>query len=312
MDADFVSWAERNLCECDVLIALSGSGLLAGREIHRRGGAYICDRGSAHIRWVEDLLREEFKRWRGRFNPTDAAVVEKEEREYEEADLVVVPSQFAANSFVEMGVDRARVRAVPLGVEMGRFSPVGRPPADSFQVLFVGQVSFQKGVPYLLEAFSQLSINKKRLTIIGTMRPEMKLWLSGRHFEDVEFLGALPQRELPRYMSRSHVHVLPSIQDGFGMVVTQSMACGCPQIVSEHCGAADVLTDGVDGFIVPIRSASAIREKLEIMASDPAKREAAGSAAIEKVKSLGGWDSYGEAMTTLILDVCRRVNVRAS
>jgi alpha-maltose-1-phosphate synthase len=306
VDADFVSWLPKRLPECDALIALSGSGLKGGHEMRRRGGLYICDRGSSHIRRGEEILREEFHRWDQPYAPTDPVFITKEESEYALADAISVPSGFAKQSFVEMGVPADRVRVIPLGVEHERFRKVASPPADEFRVLYVGQGSFRKGLPYLLEGFERLRHPRKRLRVIGALRPEMKRWLYGRHFAGVEFVGVLPQEKLMRHMSESHVHVLASVEDGFGMVVTQSMACGCPQIVTSNCGASDIITDGREGFIVPIRDGVLIGERLQLLASKPALRQQMGAAAVERVRLLGGWDAYGREWVTFLEELRQR------
>ena len=300
---DFESWLTRRVPECDVFIALSGSGLAAGRKVQGRGGRYICDRGSSHIRWGENLLREEFLRWAEPFEGTDPLFICKEESEYAEADLITVPSSFAARSFEEQGVPKEKVRVVPYGVDFTRFAPQGMPPSDEFRVLFVGQVSFRKGLPYLLEAFERLARSRKRLTIIGALRPEMKRWLSGRSFPQVEFLGALPQAQLPRYLSTSHVHVLASIEEGMAYVQAQAMACGCPLISTCNTGACDLITDGQEGFIVPIRDPAAITARLQQLADDPGLQQRMRAASLRRVQTIGGWDSYGEALARVITEV---------
>jgi len=90
------------------------------------------------------------------------------------------------------------------------------------------------------------------------------------------------------------VLVLPSIQEGLALVQAQAMACGVPVIASENTGAADLFTDGVEGFIVPIRDAGAIREKLLTLYENPSMREEMGAAALARVRKIGGWDDYGE------------------
>src|SRR5262249_10158640 len=82
----------RHLPACDVFVGLSGSGLVAGRRVQERGGKYICDRGSAHIVYQERLLHEEHERWGCVYEGTDPMFIEREEREYAQADCVVAPS----------------------------------------------------------------------------------------------------------------------------------------------------------------------------------------------------------------------------
>ncbi len=104
-------------------------------------------------------------------------------------------------------------------------------------------------------------------------------------------------------MSRSHVLVLPSIEDGFGLVMAEAMACGCPVISSSNCGGDDLFTDDVEGFIVPIRDAKAIEEKMQLLADEPERQRAMGAAALQKVRLLGGWTEYGDRWEKLLLQL---------
>src|SRR5262249_39296909 len=188
--------------------------------------------------------------------------IAREEMEYAAADVITVPSNFCVRSFVEMGVPPQKIRKIVYGVDLSRFRKVADPQPDGFDVLFVGQVSFRKGVPYLLEAFAGLKHPRKRLRIVGAMQPEMKVFLQNKHFENVEFLGPLPQRDLIPFMSASHVMVLPSIEDGLGLVLGQAMACGCPIICSTNTGGGGLLSAGQGGFVVAVRGAAAITPRL--------------------------------------------------
>jgi glycosyltransferase involved in cell wall biosynthesis len=79
------------------------------------------------------------------------------------------------------------------------------------------------------------------------------------------------------------VFVLPSIEDGFGMVIGEAMACGCPVIASVNTGASELISDAVDGFIVPIRSPELIADRLQMLADNPELRQRMGSAALARM-----------------------------
>jgi len=109
----------------------------------------------------------------------------------------------------------------------------------------------------------------------------------------VMFVGAVPQAELIGYMSRSHVMVLPSVEEGLALVQAQAMAVGCPLIATEATGSEDLFTDGVEGFIVKDRDVDALSARLQQVADDAALRERMSAAAMLRVQGMGGWDAYG-------------------
>ncbi len=291
----FGNWVARNLPECDVYVGLSGSSLQAGKKAHQLGARYVCDRGSAHIRVQDALLREEHALWGMPYEGIDPRTIAREEAEYAEADLITVPSIFSYRSFVKQGVSAEKLRLLPYGVNVSRFQPVAEPAVGQFDVLYVGAMSLQKGIQYLVQAYQKINHPNKSLTFVGAPSQELIQMLKMRNLwpEDAKVLGHVPQTELKNIMSRSHVLVLPSVQDGFGMVMAQAMACGCPVIASCNTGGEDLFNDGDEGYIVPIRDVDALTNRLQVFADNPQLRAAMGQRALARVKDLGGWSTYG-------------------
>jgi glycosyltransferase involved in cell wall biosynthesis len=284
----------------DVLIGISGSSLRAGALIQRQGGIFICDRGSTHQRFQEQLLADEYRRWHVSLAPTDPRDTRREEAIYTQADAITVPSTAAARSFIEMGVPAAKVHVIPYGVRLESFHPASDPGSEAFNVLFAGAVGLRKGVPYLLEAFAALRHPHKRLRIVGAVQEDIRSVLPRLPQDHVEFLGPLPQPELARLMSTSHVLALPSIEEGLALVQAQAMACGCPVLCSTNTGGEDLFTDGVEGFIVPIRDPAALSARLQQLAGSPHMQRSMREAALRRVHSIGGWSGYGDRWQRLL------------
>lgn len=286
-----------SLRECDVFCALSGGGLMSGIEAKKRGSKYVCDRGCGHIQFQSDILKEEHYRLGYGHFEVDPRIVERESREYQEADMIVVPSQFSRRTFLQYGVPDEKIRVVPYGADNSHFHPVSQPLAGEFQILFVGILTARKGIHYLYEAYEKLTHLNKRLVLCGMISRESRNLVEKMALDPtVTVMGPVDRYRLRRIMSESHVLVLPSIEDGFGMVMAEAMACRCPVIASENTGAADLYTDGEEGFIVPIRDSESLREHLEKLAWDPIMREEMAEKALLRAGSLQGWGEYGEQM----------------
>lgn len=299
----FDRWTNRCLRsqpEPDVLIALSGSSLRTGRELQARGTRMVCDRGSSHQRYQEQLVADEYRRWGVSRPNADPRDIRREEEIYQIADAITVPSHFAARSFVEMGLAPEKLHVIPYGVRLESFSRTASPPPGRFDVLFAGSIGLRKGVPYLLQAFSRLRHSAKRLRLAGTIHPDIKSVLGRLPRENVEFLGPVAQPRLAELMSTSHLMVLPSIEEGLALVQGQALACGCPVLCSTNTGGEDLFTSGVEGFIVPIRDVSSLTEKMQQLADDPALRTAMSEAALARVSTLGGWSDYGNRWEKLL------------
>ena len=302
----FDAWLTRRIPETDALIAIAGAGLTAGKLVQSRGGKSICDRGSAHARAQGQILEEEFLRWKLPLQTHDERDTQREEEQYAMADCITVPSQFAARSFVQQGVPAEKLRVIPYGVRLDRFTPKDAPDADAVQFIFAGQICLRKGVPDLLEAFARLRHPRKRLWMAGAVQPEMRSLLPRLPLEQVEFLGVLSSEELARRFSRSHALVLPSVEEGLALVQAQAMACGCPVIATTNTGAEDLFTHGKEGLIVPIRDPQALADRMQQLADDALLQQRMSAAALERVRSLGGWQQYGDRWVQLLTELCTR------
>lgn len=285
----------------DALVGISGSSLGAGTWLQRQGGVFVCDRGSSHQRFQERIVAEEYARWGVRRRPTDERDTAREEAIYAQADAITVPSGFALRSFVEMGVPAEKIHVIPYGVRLEAFRPATEPPeAGAFEVLFAGGAGLRKGVPYLLEAFARLRHPRKRLWVAGAVQPDLKDVLGRLPTEGVEFLGPLDRAALVERMQRSHLLALPSIEEGFGLVIPEAMACGCPVLCSENTGGADMIADGREGFVTPVRDVEAMAERMQRLADDADLQATMREAALERVRRVGGWTEYGAAWENLL------------
>jgi glycosyltransferase involved in cell wall biosynthesis len=298
----FDQYTRRVTPPCDAFIAISGAGLLTGKRVQERGGVFVCDRGSTHQRVQTEVVREEFRRWKLPPPTLVPHITEREEAIYAAADAITVPSSAAKRSFLRMGVPDEKVHVIPYGVRLDRFRRAEgvAPPDDCFHVLCAGQVTLRKGAPYLLQAFARLRHPRKRLTFVGSVHPSVEPLLRELPTDDVEFTGALPQPELAERMARSHVLALASVEEGLALVQAQAMACECPVIATQATGAEDLLTDGVEGFIVPDRDVDALAERLQRLADDSSLQRGMAAAALARVRMIGGWDDYGRCWDQLL------------
>lgn len=297
--------AARTLPECAVVSALSSCGLQVGKTIQERGGAYVCDRGSSHIRWQERVIGSEYDKLGLRWKGIDPRIVRKEESEYAEADAITLPSSFALRTFVEMGVPASKLHTVPYGVNLDSFRR-SADRASKFRVLFVGQLSVRKGLHYLLEAFRTAGLPDAELVLVGGRTPDSVPLLRRSSVQGLTWTGALPRPGVVREMSLASVMVLPSIEEGLALVQAQALACGCPVIATANAGAEDLFEDGKEGFIVPAWDADAIADRLTRLHRDRGLVEEMGRAGVRRVEALGGWDTYGRKMLTLFDELTAR------
>lgn len=273
----------------DIFHVFNNFGLYSMRKAKSLGMKTVVERSAAHPVSAHRVLREEYARFGLRFPRLSDAVVDKHVAEYEAADVVMVCSDFVRRTMIENGTPESKLRQVHFGFEPEKFRPLpDLKTDDTFRVLFVGSVSLQKGLPYLLEAFKTLNLPDAELVFVGGAYPDAKSFLPAYEgwFKHIWFV---PQDELLNLYNRASVFVLPSLQDGFGMVVYEAAACGLPVIISQNVGAE--IRDGQDGFIVPARDAGALAEKIALLYEDPVLRRTMGESAREYVQAYT-WDAY--------------------
>jgi len=288
--------------EANIYHAFNHHGLYGLRAAKRNGAITIIERSSAHPNVQHRILREEFARFNLAYPTGNKRIIAKHLQEYAEADWIMVSSTFVYQTMVAEGVPVAKLRQMHLGFAPEHFYP-GQKTDDVFRAIFVGALSLQKGLPYLLEGFrlANLPPERSELLVVGEPFPEVRAFLP-KYKGLYRHLRFVPNNELARVYHTGSVFVLPSLQDGFGMVVYEAAACGLPIIISENVGAT--IRDGEDGFIVPIRNAEAIAEKLVYLYTHEAERARMGHAAREYVSQFT-WERYQDELINHYREIWR-------
>ena len=272
-----------------------------GRETIERakslGAMTVVERASAHARERLRILREEHERFGlERFlDPGLAEAADAEEEEYELADYISVPSDFAATSFARRGFRAERIFKTAFGVDGTRFSPSDSPTSE-FRVLCVGGVGLEKGTPDLLQAMALLKSRLPELHTIGTP-PEWVLSLLSTACVGVNWVRHSPMRQenLAALYKSASVYCLLSVQEGMSLTILEAMASGLPVIASENTGAADIVTDGYDGFVVPIRRPDLAAARIDQLQFDTDLRIGMGANARKTAMTLT-WKRYGSTL----------------
>jgi glycosyltransferase involved in cell wall biosynthesis len=189
-------------------------------------------------------------------------------------DRLYCLSGLVRDSFVAAGFSADRIDIVRLPTDMETFTPTKLPRSVSepFRVLCVAEITPIKGHIYLLEAWRKLALKNAELVFAGTLRWEMAPIME-RYKGSFRYAGALDKYSLARLYQSSSVLVLASVEDGFGLVISEALACGIPVITTEHVGARDIIEPGHNGFVVPPRDVEALADAINRIYSSPALQE---------------------------------------
>lgn len=289
----------------DLAVASYGTGRYAFEAIRRSGGRAILSYPIAHNRYQARLYAEEaelapeFAAALPRIDLLPAEYSERLERECELADRILVGSSFVRQSFVESGYDARKIAVTPYGVDTQRFTPRAAPRKDStFRLLFVGQIGQRKGISYLFEAYELFRKPDSELHVVGTFSNGREVY--DRYAPLYRHTPNVPQPQLPALYHDADVFVFPSLIEGMPLVVLEAMACGIPVIATPN-GPADIVRDGIDGFLVPIRDPEAIARRLNQLYRDPALRAQMGRNAREQALR-HTWQTYARRAADAVLE----------
>ena len=297
---DFAEFLSRNIYDSEIIFGWSSASLEAIEAAHRKGSKFILERGSAHILVQNNILQKEYERLGIKWDGIDKEIMAREIEEYAKADIICVGSKYSANTFISQGIDHNKIYVNQYGVNLSSFRSSNRTNTNQvLKILFAGTVGIRKGIPILLEAFAKIKTNVE-LHIIGNLEESIKAIIKKNQNNNIKIRGPLPSTLMPEEFYNADIFCLPSIEEGFGMVILQAMAAGLPVIASDVTGGLEVIRDGEDGILVPAGNSDKLAEGLEFLIANPDIRLRMGNAAREK--TLQGWDwaNYGQRANTLI------------
>lgn len=285
--------ASTKIDPCDIFHGWGHHSLFQMKKAKRLGAITVIERASSHPMTQTNLLREEYERYGPRNTPVDEWVNQKSLKEFEEADYIAVPSKFVYDSFIEQGCDGHKLFLIPFGVDIDKFKPRDKQD-DVFRVLFVGEIGLRKGVQYLLETWSQLKLRNAELVLVGGLTGDIQKIVK-KYQQKINCVITGHLADPTPFFSNASVFAFPSVEDGFALVVLEAMASGVPVIVSENTGAKDVVTNGEDGFVIPIRDAESLAEKILYFYDNKNVTDEMGRIARQKAESCT-WQHYRDLL----------------
>jgi glycosyltransferase involved in cell wall biosynthesis len=299
------AWVARGLAQetADVFIGWSNSSLASLEVARGRGMRTIVTRGSAHISYQKQILALEYAK-RGLTLVPPCGIEERELAEYQAADYIRIPSTYVRQTFVDRGVPASKLIQLPYAADLNYFRRQVRESSSTFRVLLLNAATIQKGFYYAAELIAEIqrrAIKPIEFWFIGDVEPFVRPALDdllARH-DNVRSLGRINHYELARYISQCDVAVFPTIQEGFANTVPQTMACGVPVIATVNSGAGDVVTNGTEGFIVPIMDSDALVQKVVWCWEHAAQCREMGRAAAARSQRRSWDDVVAELVRTL-------------
>lgn len=218
------------------------------------------------------------------------------------------------------GCEATKISVAPCGVDLEMFHPVDRmaagrilnlPPEPT--VLYVGRLDKLKGIDRLVEALALLDNRRSRLVVVGgddygrqaqaLLRQQAEaLGLSGR----VDFIGAVPQPQLPFYYSAADVVAVPSYSETFGMVALEAVACGTPVVSTDVGAAGEITKEGWSGTVIPGNQPLDIATALEPWLNERCRVD---RRALHHSVSRFGWDAVAARVESVYRSLVPAANI---
>jgi glycosyltransferase involved in cell wall biosynthesis len=265
-DHGFDAWVGRALEPCDDLHAMPGQALRAFERARKLGVRTVLNHATGPVReWVR-IMAPEYQRIGMRLAdvcPYDDAYFAREAQEYALADCHCAASTVVRDQLIALGIPPERIWLAGYGADPAIFHSYGRVKPDKFRILFAGQIGLRKGLRSLLETLQQCDRPDWEMHFYGGIAPEADHDLAAyKGRTPLIQHGSVSQPDLADALRHASVLVLPSLEEGFGLVVPQALNCGTPCIVSDRVGGKDLIRRRENGSIFPYGDIGALAEEL--------------------------------------------------
>lgn len=270
------------------------------------GRRSILDQATAPRKQELALVDEEARRFSSWIEREASSVDpgmyhERQLEELELADVILCASGFVKSMVESEGVHPTKTRVVPLGINTNgmKIQATKRRKQGNLRVLFIGDDGLRKGIGYLDQAIRKMPISKITVRVVGNLGFNS----SGlSHLaQRMELVGRVPRTEVVKQFEWADVLVLPSVSDTFGLVVLEALKAGLPVVATQNTCAPEIIREGVDGFVVPIRESDILRERLEQLMSNPDLLAEMSHNALERVTEFS-LAKYSERLGGIVRD----------
>lgn len=276
----------------------------------------VLERPNAHTRYAYEAVQAEANRI-GVMLPPDneytfkSDVLSKEEEEYELADFLLCPSDFTIKTFVERGIPNVKLKKHIYGFDPSacRPDPLRDPRQPrGLDVLFAGDAAVRKGVHLALEAWIKSPASQSgTFRIAGNLLPSYAAAMSELlAHPSVHVLGY--RNDVPELMRSSDLFVLPSIEEGFGLVCVEAMGCGAVPLVSEAC--TDTCRHMDNALVHPIGDIEALRGHFTLLHQNREQLARMRARCLEVAPMLT-WEAAGVRLLEIYREViCEHAQIR--
>lgn len=291
---------EKLVGQVDVIHTWPLGALRTLQTATRLGIPTVLERPNANTRFAMEVVQEECERLGVKLPPNhehafNSEKLRIEEEEYRLADRLLCPSDFTAKTFLAKGYPKEKLARHIYGFDEKVYYPSSdrRDANRGLTMLFVGVCAVRKGVHYALEAWLRSPASKHGTFLIaGEFLPAYQEKLRGMlEHPSVRVLGH--RKDVPELMRKSDILVLPSIEEGFGLVITEAMGSGCVPLASEAC--TEICDHMKTGLMHRVGDVDTLTQHITMLHEDRTLLERLRTAGLQTVPSIT-WTAAGRVL----------------
>ena len=285
----------------DVVIGFDTSSWILAERAKKMGKKFILDVSIGHPLEKEKIfaeLRKSYPEWVRNIEPKNKELMQIEMLEMQLADIVVVPSSFVRQSYINNGIAEEKIFINPFGTELNQFKFDQKRIKKSISFLFFGGLTARKGLPVLLEAWEDSIFLNHQLVLAGFGEIPTKINLPS----NVINKGKINKKDRQQLFEESDVFVFPSFFEGFAQVQIEASSSGLPVITTINAGGNEIIEDGINGFVIETGNVESLKQAMMHFINYP--ESLVQMSANARIKALNfSWESYGERCVEILNNI---------
>lgn len=268
----------------------------------------ILDMSAANMAYTDMILKNEIDRKKNGYE--DLLRITNTERyqtnlkhsitEIDSADYFFVASEFTKKSLMYSGVSENQIYVCRYGFEHADITPLRQYEKDKLVIIFIGNVDQNKGFAYFEKIIDICGLSNYEFHVYGDYRKDSTFYIKNQN--RCSFHGFVTKDEVIKACLESDVLLFPSLSDGFGFSVVESMFCGCIPIVSDNAGVSDIIVQGENGFVVQNERYSEVKAILMELKENRQKTRRISMNACDTARRLT-WSKYFDSINESIKEI---------
>jgi len=308
-EISFDKWVSKQISKSkpDIVHTYEHVALHTLRKASKEKIFSIYEQPSQHHSFLTPIIHSQIKKYPELHSSVSALLINKKakrrnERRDEElrlAHLILCNSTFTKHTLILAGIKSEKIKVIPLAFPTPIQHKIKKNSTKPLRFLYAGNQSIRKGTHLLYEAWAicNLHPSQAELFLIGSVNPSMLMGKSLRANTIIK--ENMPHDELMDFYKTVDVLILPTLADGFGMVISEAMSQGVPVIATENSAGPDLIEHQKSGWIIPPNDIPSLVETIQSIVLNSDSLATFSTAALSKAKSWQ-WEDYREGLVTTI------------